>query len=83
MVRTLKEPCARCRPRCCRWLPPTETAALWGIEPRRHLYGGTNRLVVVVGPCFHPRPRRAMEYAHAWVQASALRDDLLIVMRVL
>ena len=47
------------------------------------LHGQDDRLVVVVGPCSIHDHAQAMEYAHALkVQADALQDDLLIVMRV-
>ena len=69
------------------WLPPTE-AALALVESSRAaisrvLHGQDDRLVVVVGPCSIHDHAQAMEYAHALkVQADALQDDLLIVMRV-
>ena len=68
------------------WLPPTE-AALALVESSRAaisrvLHGQDDRLVVV-GPCSIHDHAQAMEYAHALkVQADALQDDLLIVMRV-
>ena len=69
------------------WLPPTE-AALALVESSRAaisrvLHGQDDRLVVVVGPCSIHDHAQAMEYAHALkVQADALQDDLLVVMRV-
>ncbi|MEM5384479.1 3-deoxy-7-phosphoheptulonate synthase [Paraburkholderia phymatum] len=47
------------------------------------LHGRDDRLVVVVGPCSIHDHGQAMEYAHKLkTAADALRDDLLIVMRV-
>jgi 3-deoxy-7-phosphoheptulonate synthase len=47
------------------------------------LHGRDDRLVVVVGPCSIHDHGQAMEYAHKLKgTADALRDDLLIVMRV-
>ncbi|MEM5434010.1 3-deoxy-7-phosphoheptulonate synthase [Paraburkholderia diazotrophica] len=47
------------------------------------LHGRDDRLVVVVGPCSIHDHDQAMEYAHKLkTAADALRDDLLIVMRV-
>jgi 3-deoxy-7-phosphoheptulonate synthase len=53
------------------------------VEIAKVLGGTDDRLVVVVGPCsIHDRDQ-ALEYArHLKVVADALRDDLLIVMRV-
>nr|WP_277403078.1 3-deoxy-7-phosphoheptulonate synthase [Burkholderia sp. Ac-20365] len=47
------------------------------------LHGRDDRLVVVVGPCSIHDHDQAMEYAHKLkTAADALRDDLMIVMRV-
>ncbi|WP_336599687.1 3-deoxy-7-phosphoheptulonate synthase [Paraburkholderia bengalensis] len=47
------------------------------------LHGRDDRLVVVVGPCSIHDHAQAMEYAHKLkTAADALRDDLMIVMRV-
>src|SRR5471032_221833 len=47
------------------------------------LSGADDRLIVVVGPCSIHDHDQALEYArHLKVVADALRDDLLIVMRV-
>ena len=47
------------------------------------LHGRDDRLVVVVGPCSIHDHDQAIEYARRLkVAADALRDDLLIVMRV-
>jgi 3-deoxy-7-phosphoheptulonate synthase len=47
------------------------------------LHGRDDRLVVVVGPCSIHDHGQAMEYAHKLkATADALRDDLMIVMRV-
>ncbi len=49
----------------------------------RVLHGQDDRLIVVVGPCSIHDHEQAMEYA--WqlkAQADALKDDLLVVMRV-
>jgi 3-deoxy-7-phosphoheptulonate synthase len=49
----------------------------------RVLHGQDDRLVVVVGPCSIHDHDQAMDYARQLkVQADALKDDLLIVMRV-
>ena len=49
----------------------------------RVLHGQDDRLVVVVGPCSIHDHAQAMEYARQLkVQADALQDDLLVVMRV-
>eukprot|EP01034_Spumella_vulgaris_P035631 gene35631-43935_t len=69
------------------WLP-TPDAAQTLVETSRAaisriLHGQDDRLIVVVGPCSIHDHAQAMEYAHQLkVQASALQDDLLIVMRV-
>ena len=69
------------------WLP-TPDAALTLVESSRTaisrvLHGQDDRLVVVVGPCSIHDHAQAMEYAQALkVQADALKDDLLVVMRV-
>ena len=69
------------------WLPvPEATQAL--VERSRAaisrvLHGQDDRLVVVVGPCSIHDHEQAMVYARALkAQAEALKDDLLIVMRV-
>ncbi len=49
----------------------------------RVLHGQDDRLVVVVGPCSIHDHDQALEYARQLkVQADALKDDLLVVMRV-
>ena len=49
----------------------------------RVLHGHDDRLIVVVGPCSIHDHGQAMEYARQLkVQADALSDDLLVVMRV-
>ena len=49
----------------------------------RVLHGADDRLIVVVGPCSIHDHGQAMEYARQLkVQADALADDLLVVMRV-
>ena len=49
----------------------------------RVLHGTDDRLIVVVGPCSIHDHAQAMDYARQLkVQAEALKDDLLIVMRV-
>ena len=69
------------------WLP-TPDAALALVESSRAaisrvLHGQDDRLVVVVGPCSIHDHDQAMDYARQLkVQADALKDDLLIVMRV-
>ena len=69
------------------WLP-TPDAALTLVESSRAalsriLHGQDDRLVVVVGPCSIHDHGQAMEYARQLkVQAEALQDDLLVVMRV-
>ena len=69
------------------WLPvPEEAQAL--VESSRAaiskiLHGQDDRLIVVVGPCSIHDHEQAMDYA--WqlkAQADALKDDLLVVMRV-
>ena len=69
------------------WLPAPDAAQTLVESSRaaisRVLHGQDDRLVVVVGPCSIHDHAQAMEYAHALkVQADALQDDLLIVMRV-
>ena len=47
------------------------------------LRGADDRLLVVIGPVLDPRPAAALDYARRLAErASALRDDLAIVMRV-
>jgi len=49
----------------------------------RVLHGADDRLIVVVGPCSIHDHAQAMEYARQLkIQAEALKDDLLVVMRV-
>ena len=49
----------------------------------RVLHGADDRLIVVVGPCSIHDHAQAMDYARQLkVQADALQDDLLVVMRV-
>ena len=69
------------------WLPtPPEALAL--VEHSRSaisrvLHGQDDRLIVVVGPCSIHDHTQAMAYAQQLkVQADALADDLLVVMRV-
>ena len=69
------------------WLPvPQHTLAL--VESSRAaisrvLHGADDRLVVVVGPCSIHDHGQAMDYARLLLaQAEALKDDLLVVMRV-
>ncbi len=69
------------------WLPvPQQTLAL--VESSRAaisrvLHGADDRLVVVVGPCSIHDHGQAMDYARLLLaQADALKDELLIVMRV-
>ena len=69
------------------WLPITEQAHALVESSRaaisRVLHGQDDRLVVVVGPCSIHDHDQAMDYARQLkVQADALKDDLLIVMRV-
>ncbi len=52
-------------------------------EIARVLHGQDDRLLVVVGPCSIHDHQQALDYARRLkAQADALRDDLLIVMRV-
>ena len=69
------------------WLPvPVATLAL--VEHSRAaisrvLHGSDDRLIVVVGPCSIHDHGQAMDYARQLkLQADALADDLLVVMRV-
>ncbi|APW35820.1 3-deoxy-7-phosphoheptulonate synthase [Rhodoferax koreense] len=69
------------------WLPAPEAAEALVEVSRgaisRVLHGGDDRLVVVVGPCSIHDHDQALDYARQLkVQADALRDELLIVMRV-
>ncbi|MBY0454047.1 MAG: 3-deoxy-7-phosphoheptulonate synthase [Burkholderiaceae bacterium] len=69
------------------WLPVTEAAQALVQSSRaaiaRVLHGQDDRLIVVVGPCSIHDHAQAMDYARQLkVQADALADDLLIVMRV-
>jgi 3-deoxy-7-phosphoheptulonate synthase len=53
------------------------------IEVANVLHGRDDRLVIVVGPCSIHDHDQAIEYAHLLkTKVDALRDDLLIVMRV-
>lgn len=69
------------------WLP-ADAQALALVESSRQaisrvLHGHDDRLVVVVGPCSIHDHEQAMDYARQLkVQADALAQDLLIVMRV-
>lgn len=69
------------------WLPVPD-AALSLVEQSRAaisrvLHGADDRLIVVVGPCSIHDHDQAMDYARQLkVQADALADDLLVVMRV-
>ena len=69
------------------WLPANETALSLVERSRqaisRVLHGHDDRLIVVVGPCSIHDHAQAMEYARQLkVQADALQQDLLVVMRV-
>ena len=69
------------------WLPATEQALALVESSRaalsRVLHGQDDRLIVVVGPCSIHDHDQAMEYARQLkVQADALSQDLLVVMRV-
>jgi 3-deoxy-7-phosphoheptulonate synthase len=69
------------------WLPVPEAAQALVERSRaaisRVLHGVDDRLVVVVGPCSIHDHAQAMEYARQLlVQADALDDALLVVMRV-
>lgn len=69
------------------WLPVTEEAHALVESSRaaisRVLHAQDDRLVVVVGPCSIHDHEQAMDYARQLKhQADALKDDLLIVMRV-
>ncbi len=69
------------------WLP-TPDAARALVESSRAaisqvLHGQDDRLIVVVGPCSIHDHDQAMDYARLLkTQAEALRDDLLVIMRV-
>lgn len=69
------------------WLPTPDTAQAVVESSRaalsRVLHGQDDRLIVVVGPCSIHDHDQAMDYARQLqAQADALKDDLLIVMRV-
>nr|WP_312986204.1 3-deoxy-7-phosphoheptulonate synthase [Comamonas koreensis] len=69
------------------WLPITDEAYQLVESSRaaisKILHGQDDRLVVVVGPCSIHDHNLAMDYARQLkVQAEALKDDLLVVMRV-
>ena len=69
------------------WLPAPEAAQQLVESSRaaisRVLQGQDDRLVVVVGPCSIHDHGQAMDYARQLkVQADALADDLIVVMRV-
>ncbi len=69
------------------WLPVPEDALALVEASRaaisRVLHGADDRLVVVVGPCSIHDHGQAMDYARLLLaQADALKDELLIVMRV-
>ena len=69
------------------WLPAPAAAQTLVENSRaalsRVLHGQDDRLIVVVGPCSIHDHGQAMEYARQLkVQADALQDDLLVVMRV-
>lgn len=69
------------------WLPATEQALALVESSRaavsRILHGQDDRLIVVVGPCSIHDHEQAMQYARQLkVQADALAQELLIVMRV-
>ncbi len=69
------------------WLPTPEAAQALVETSRaaisRVLHGQDDRLVVVVGPCSIHDHDQAMDYARQLkVQADALADDLIVVMRV-
>lgn len=69
------------------WLP-ADASALALVEHSRQaisrvLHGQDDRLIVVVGPCSIHDHEQALEYARQLkLQADALQQDLLIVMRV-
>ncbi len=67
--------------------PLTEKAAETVFNARRAiqriLHGEDDRLLVVVGPCSVHDPKAAIDYARQLIEArDALRDELMIVMRV-
>ncbi len=72
------------------WLPATGAGAKRWSKPAaaplsRVLHGQDDRLIVVVGPCSIHDHEQAMDYAppaENRLQAQALQDELLIVMRV-
>jgi 3-deoxy-7-phosphoheptulonate synthase len=69
------------------WLPATAQAQALVERSRAEiadvLHGRDDRLVVVVGPCSIHDHDQAITYAHLLkAQADALKDDLLVVMRV-
>jgi 3-deoxy-7-phosphoheptulonate synthase len=69
------------------WLPAPEGAEALVAQSRaaisRVLHGADDRLVVVVGPCSIHDHDQALDYARQLkVEADALQDDLLVVMRV-
>ena len=69
------------------WLPAPDAAQALVERSRaalsRVLHGQDERLVVVVGPCSIHDHGQAIDYAQRLkAQADALRDDLLVVMRV-
>ena len=69
------------------WQPAPQAAQALVEDSRkaisRVLHGVDDRLVVVVGPCSIHDHGQAMDYARLLLaQADALKDDLLIVMRV-
>jgi 3-deoxy-7-phosphoheptulonate synthase len=69
------------------WLPTPESVQTLVQSSRaaisRVLHGADDRLVVVVGPCSIHDHAQAMDYARLLqAQADALKDELVIVMRV-
>ena len=69
------------------WLPTPDAVQSLVESSRtaisRVLHGQDDRLIVVVGPCSIHDHGQAMDYARQLkVQADALQDDLLVVMRV-
>ena len=69
------------------WLPAPDSAQALVASSRaaisRVLHGQDDRVVVVVGPCSIHDHDQAMDYARQLKeQADALKDDLLVVMRV-
>ncbi|MBQ9578398.1 MAG: 3-deoxy-7-phosphoheptulonate synthase, partial [Ottowia sp.] len=69
------------------WMPPDDAAQRLVQSSRgaisRVLHGADDRLLVVTGPCSIHDAAQALEYAQRLrAEADALKDELLIVMRV-